>query len=143
MFGSVKPSPAALIRAAFIFRVSPVCKRREWQMPFPSFGPSGETRTRGILLPKRDWNFFLTLSTLFWHFLFQKTCSLKLLPPLYPNAPKLNMVNNVVKNRFPHNSGSGSFIQRICSKQYCQGDCIICCTQVVNAFTCSGRIAQK
>ena len=36
-----------------IFRVSPKFKKREWQKPFPLFGPSGETRTRGILLPKQ------------------------------------------------------------------------------------------
>ena len=35
-----------------IVRVSPF-KKRERQKPFPLFGPSGETRTRGILLPKQ------------------------------------------------------------------------------------------
>ena len=29
------------------------CKNWERQKPFPVFGPSGETRTRGILLPKQ------------------------------------------------------------------------------------------
>ena len=37
-----------------ILRVSPLeCKKQRWQKPSLFFGPSGETRTRGILLPKQ------------------------------------------------------------------------------------------
>lgn len=73
-------------------------------------GPSGEPRTRGILVPKASGNFFLTISAPFWHHLFHKSCSLKLLSPLSPCAPNPLMVKYVVKNRFPQNPGSGFLI---------------------------------
>ena len=146
MFRSVKPSRATVHRTVafnYLSLFSGTKNKRRAKALLLFCGPSGETRTRGILLPNNWWNFFLTFSVLFWHLLFRKSCSLELSSPLSPCTPHPVMVKYVVKNRFPQNSGSGSFIQRICSKQYCQGDCIICCTQVVNAFSCSGRMAQK
>ena len=72
------------------------------------FGPSGETRTRGILHPNNLWNFLLTISAPFWHLLFQKSCSLELSSPLFPCNPKLSMVNNVVKSKHsPVHFGTG------------------------------------
>jgi len=65
------------------------------------FGPSGETRTRGILVPNNWWNFFLTISASFSHLLFRKSCSLELSSPLSPCTPNPVMVKYVVKNRFP------------------------------------------
>ena len=76
-------------------------KSRLRRSGFWTFGPSGETRTRGILVPKNSGNFFLTFSAPFWHLLFQKSCSLKLSSPLFPCTPNLVMVKYVVKNRFP------------------------------------------
>ena len=94
-----------------IFRVShSKDKSRESKCSFGFYGPSGETRTCGIMIPKTSWNFFLTISAPFWHHLFHKSCSLKLFPPLFPCAPNPVMVKYVVKNRFPQNPGSGSFI---------------------------------
>ena len=81
-------------------------KNGNGRKPFPFFGPSGETRTRGILLPKSYWNFFLTFSDPFWYLLFQKRYSLELSSPLFSYTPKLNMVNNVVKSRFLNGIGT-------------------------------------
>ena len=67
----------------------------------PVFGPSGEIRTPGVLIPNNWWNFFLTFSTPFWHLLFRKSCSFELSSPLSPCAPNPVMVKYVVKNRFP------------------------------------------
>ena len=85
-----------------IFRVShSKDKSRESKCSFGFYGPSGETRTRGILVPNNWWNFFLTFYTPFWHLLFRKSCSLELSSPLSPCAPNPVMVKYVVKNRFP------------------------------------------
>ena len=48
--------------------------------------------------PKELLELFSNIFRSFWRLLFQKTCSLKLLSPLFPYTPKLNMVNNVVKS---------------------------------------------
>ena len=48
--------------------------------------------------PKGLLELFSNIFRSFWRLLFQKTCSLKLLSPLFPYTPKLNMVNNVVKS---------------------------------------------
>ena len=95
-----------------IFRVSLYSKdkSRESKCSFGFYGPSGETRTRGILVPKNSGNFFITFSAPFWHLLFRKSCSLELSSPLSPCAPNPVMVKYVVKNRFPQNPGSGSLI---------------------------------
>ena len=61
------------------------------------FGPSGETRTRGILDPNIWWNVLLTISAPSWYLLFQKSCSLKLSSPLLPCTPNPVMVKYVVK----------------------------------------------
>ena len=60
-------------------------------------GPSGETRTRGILVPKNSRNFFLIFSVRFWCFLLKLPCFPELFSPLFPRVPELSMVKNVVK----------------------------------------------
>ena len=90
-----------------IFRVShSKDKSRESKCSFGFYGPSGETRTRGILVPKNSGNFFLILCAPFWHLLFQKSCSLKLSSPLSPSAPNPVMVKYVVKPRFCDRTGA-------------------------------------
>ena len=60
-------------------------------------GPSGETRTRGILVPKNCRNFFLIFSVRFWCFPLRIPCFPNLSSPLLPRVPNLSMVKNVVK----------------------------------------------
>ena len=72
-------------------------------------GPGCGIRTHGLLIPNNWWNFFLTLSATFWHLLFPKSCSLKLLSPLSPCAPNPVMVKYVVKPRFCDRTGALQF----------------------------------
>ena len=72
-------------------------KSRESKCSFGFYGPSGETRSRGILVPKKLWELFLRISAPILHLLFRKSCSLKLLSPLSPCAPNPVMVKYVVK----------------------------------------------
>ena len=57
-------------------------------------------------LPNNWWNFFLTLSTPFWHLLFRKRYSLELSSPLSSCTPNPVMVKYVVKPRFYDRTGA-------------------------------------
>ena len=48
--------------------------------------------------PKARLELFSNNFRSFWHLLFRKSCSLEPLSPLFPRAPKPDMVNNVVNN---------------------------------------------
>ena len=98
--GSVKPSPAALIRAAFDCSNLPLSKERsrKSKCSFCFFGPSGEIRTPGILNPNREINFFLIFFSPFRGLYSDKSCFPELSAPLFPSVRILSMVKNVVKS---------------------------------------------
>ena len=54
-----------------------------------------------FLVPNKSGKIFVTFFSRFQHFLFCFTCFPELLCPLSPCAPPPDMVNYVVKNRFP------------------------------------------
>ena len=74
------------------------------------FGPSGETRTRGILVPKNCRNIFLIFSVRFWRFPLRIPCFPNLSSPLLPRVPELSMVKNVVKTA---SQNSRQFFRRV------------------------------
>ena len=63
------------------------------------FGPSGETRTRGILVPNRVIIFFLIFFAPFRGFYSERSCFPELYAPLFPGVRILSMVKNVVKSK--------------------------------------------
>ena len=73
-----------------------------------SDGPSGETRTPGILLPNLSGILFLLVYSGFQQFPICFTYSLTLLSPLFPGVPALSVVIYVVKNASRPVFGEGS-----------------------------------
>ena len=74
-------------------------KSRLRRSGFWTFGPSGETRTRGILVPKTLGNFFLTFSAPFVGVCSGIRCFPQLFSPLFPGVRIRSMVKNVVKSK--------------------------------------------
>ena len=72
------------------------------------FGPSGETRTRGILVPNLSGTLFQLVFSGFYCFLICFTYSLTLLSPLFPSVPAPSVVIYVVKNASRPVSGEDS-----------------------------------
>ena len=70
-----------------------------WWRPY-NCGPSGETRTPDILLPKRFSVFFIVVYSSLWNYPIQSNYFLALLFPLFPSAPALSVVKHVVKEPF-------------------------------------------
>ena len=70
-----------------------------WWRPY-NCGPSGETRTPDILLPKRFSVFFIVIYSSLWNYPLQSNYFLALLFPLFPSAPTLSVVKHVVKEPF-------------------------------------------
>ena len=75
---------------------------------FRGCGPRWETRTPGILLPKKSRSLFLLICSGFWCFLICFTYSLTLLSPLFPGVPEPYVVIYVVKNASRPVSGEDS-----------------------------------
>mgnify|MGYP000079935444 CR=1 FL=1 len=64
----------------------------------PHYGPSGATRTPGLLIPNLSGILFPLVYSGFRHFLICFTYSLTLLSPLFPGVPAPSVVIYVVKN---------------------------------------------
>ena len=75
------------------------------------FGPSGETRTRGILVPNRVIIFFLIFFSPFRAFYSERSCFPELFAPLFPGVRILSMVKNVVKSKHSP-KGNSAFGER-------------------------------
>lgn len=70
-----------------------------WNQPISEgFGPSGATRTPGLLIPNLSGILFPLVYSGFRCFLICFTYSLTLLSPLFPGAPAPSVVIYVVKN---------------------------------------------
>lgn len=74
----------------------------------PHFGPSGATRTPGLLIPNLSGKLFLLIYSSFLCFLICFTYSLTLLSPLFPGVPEPYVVIYVVKNASLPVSGEDS-----------------------------------
>ena len=77
----------------------PKDKSRESKCSFGFYGPSGEIRTPGILIPNRGIIFFLILFSPFRGFCSERSCFPELFAPLFPSVRILSMVKNVVKSK--------------------------------------------
>ena len=64
----------------------------------PHYGPSGATRTPGLLIPNLSGILFPLVYSGFQRFLICFTYSLALLSPLFPGVPEPSVVIYVVKN---------------------------------------------
>ena len=64
----------------------------------PHYGPSGATRTPGLLIPNLSGTLFLLIYSGFQPFPICFTYSLTLLSPLFPGVPEPSVVIYVVKN---------------------------------------------
>ena len=64
----------------------------------PHYGPSGATRTPGLLIPNLSGILFPLVYSGFQRFLICFTYSLALLSPLFPGVPAPSVVIYVVKN---------------------------------------------
>lgn len=64
----------------------------------PHYGPSGATRTPGLLIPNLSGKLFMLVYSGFQCFLICFTYSLTLLSPLCPHVPAPSVVIYVVKN---------------------------------------------
>ena len=70
-----------------------------WNQPISEgFGPSGATRTPGLLIPNLSGKLFPLVYSGFRRFLICFTYSLALLSPLFPGVPAPSVVIYVVKN---------------------------------------------
>ena len=74
----------------------------------PHYGPSGATRTPGLLIPNLSGILFPLVYSGFRHFLICFTYSLTLLSPLFPGVPAPSVVIYVVKNASRPVSGEDS-----------------------------------
>ena len=87
-------------------------KREAKSLPF-MIGPSGETRTRGILLPKAQVFLFLNFYTPFSGVYSGNSSFPELSAPLIPHVRILSMVKNVVKSK---HSPKGSTFRGVFSR---------------------------
>ena len=106
--------------AAFDFRVSPLIQKTGMAESHSRFLVQvARLELAASCSPIIWWNFFLTYSAPFWHYLLRKRCSLQLSSPLHPYIPILSMVKNVVNS---NNSPKGNTFRGAVCFLWC-GDC--------------------
>lgn len=112
----------------------------------PHYGPSGATRTPGLLIPNLSGILFPLVYSGFRHFLICFTYSLTLLSPLFPGVPAPSVVIYVVKNASRPVFGEGSPVldrkrfSLLCGL-YCNSEEGV--MQVVSAWVAAQRLSRN